>query len=184
MINMKNATAKKSIVDFADVKNMVQEIAGLQGFKIVELLVKKKKIDEFKISSSLKLEVNFVRSLLYKLYSKKIVSYSKERDLKKGWWIYSWEMHQEKIKDLLILERTKELDKLGKTKHEKEGEQMYVCVLFAVAVNFSVAADPEFKCFSCGALLKNFDNTHVMNEIDDKIRRINTEIEEIKLLVV
>lgn len=181
---MKGATAKKTIIDFVDVKNMVQEIAGLQGFKIVELLVKKKKIDEFKISSNLKLEVNFVRSLLYKLYSKKIVSYSKERDLKKGWWIYSWEIHPKKIKDLLIMERMKELDNLGNAKIGRTGAQMYVCDLCAVEVNFSGAVDSEFKCFSCGALLKNFDNTHVINEMDDKIKKINAEIEEIKLINV
>jgi len=83
-----------------DMMKLIRDIAGENGLRISELLLKVKILDEFKIAEKLDLEVNYVRSLLYELYSKKIVSYSKARDKKKGWWIYSWTIHPKRIVQL------------------------------------------------------------------------------------
>ena len=164
------------------VQEVLMKMVGPHGLGIVLILLRRRIMDEFKLSSRLKLDVNFVRSLLYKLYSRKIVSYSKKRDQKKGWWIYSWEIHPNKIVELLIAEKVLELDKLNEMKNRKSNEQTYVCDLCAVEVDFAEAMESSFQCFSCSAPLKHFDNENLVVELGDSIIRVKSEINELEKL--
>jgi transcription initiation factor TFIIE subunit alpha len=168
------------VSDNPAIKDVLMKMVGPHGLEIVEILLKYKKMDEFKLSSKIKLDVNFVRSLLYKLYSKKIVSYSKKRDQKKGWWIYSWEIHANRILELLIVEKQRELDRILEMKEKKSNEQTYVCDLCAVEMDFAEAMDSSFQCFSCGSPLKHYDNEQLVRELNERVGEVKAEIVQLE----
>ncbi len=174
---------KKNFVEREDVQQLIEEIAGFHGMRVVKLLTNKAILDEFKISSSLKLEVNFVRSLLYKLYEKKIVSYTKERDNKKGWWIYSWKLHLDKIIETLIKKKKNEITHLENIKTEENRNQDFICESCGIKMNFGEAIENNFECFSCGMHLvgmeKNIDETMLNKKIGELYDEIK-ELEEFK----
>jgi len=66
------------------IKNKLETIVNEKGLELVKILLKRKQINEFKLAGKLKIKVNKVRSLLYKLYSKKIATYTRKRDKRKG----------------------------------------------------------------------------------------------------
>ena len=67
------------------VEQIVSEAIGDDSVKIIRFLNRKKDVSEFKISSGLKTEIQEVRSILYRLHSRNLVTYKRKKDNKKGW---------------------------------------------------------------------------------------------------
>ncbi len=171
---------KKEFIEREDVKELIEEIAGMHAVKVINLLASKTILDEFKISSSLKLEVNFVRSLLYKLYEKKIVSFSKERDSKKGWWIYSWTLHIEKIIELLIKRKKERISRLEEIKSRESINQYFICESCGIKMDFGEAVENNFECFSCGMPLVALEKKADERELNALIGKLYDEVKELE----
>lgn len=171
---------KKEFIEREDVKELIEEIAGMHAVKVINLLASKTILDEFKISSSLKLEVNFVRSLLYKLYEKKIVSFSKERDSKKGWWIYSWTLHIKKIIELLIKRKKERISRLEEIKSRESSNQYFICESCGIKMDFGEAVENNFECFSCGMPLVALEKKADERELNALIGKLYDEVKELE----
>jgi transcription factor E len=72
---------------------VVNEIAGKQASDILNLLIGKKDVNEFLIAKKLKLTINQVRNILYKLSNFNLVTFTRKKDKKKGWYTYFWGIH-------------------------------------------------------------------------------------------
>ena len=71
-------------------KKVVENTAGIDAVKIVDLLFGKKDVNEFLIAKKLNLTINQTRNLLYRLSHLGIINSIRKKDKRKGWYIYFW----------------------------------------------------------------------------------------------
>lgn len=159
--------------------DLILKIAGEEGLKVFEFLVNfVKEIDEFTLADKVSLQINFVRSLLYKLYEQKLVSFSRERDKKKGWFIYSWQAHPERLKYILLQAKEDEIANLEK--RLTLSQDNFFCSKCNRSYDYVKAMETMFFCENCGSKLEAVSSLDVRDKIEKQIVEIKKEIEEIK----
>ncbi|MBW2995229.1 hypothetical protein KY312_02665, partial [Candidatus Woesearchaeota archaeon] len=72
------------------VEKVVMDTAGEDTLPLVIELKNKKNYSEFKLAENLKVEVNQVRNMLYRLLKYNLVTFIRRKDKRKGWYIYYW----------------------------------------------------------------------------------------------
>ena len=80
-------------------KEAMSILVGKQGEELVNLLDTKKYVNEFLIAKKLDITINQTRNILYKLSDSGLVSSTRKKDKKKGWYTYFWKI--EILKSLL-----------------------------------------------------------------------------------
>ena len=150
---------------------------GEEILRLVKLLNKTGMIDEFTLAEKFEANVNHTRSLLYSLYEQKIVSYSRERDKERMWWIYSWVLDTARIDELILKDINREMQKLGNKKKKLGGNQFFICRGCNEKYSFERAFELNFFCSSCGDSLNAVDIHPILQEIDERIDLLNKRIE-------
>ena len=102
-------------------------LAGDDTPPLVLLLKNKKNISEFKLAEKLKLEINDIRNLIYKLDSYGLVSSIRKKDKKKGWYIYYWTFDEAKAFNIVIMIKQRMLNKLKEELKYEEKKVFFVC---------------------------------------------------------
>lgn len=160
-------------LDSDALNELIREIAGKEVVPLVDLLKDKINISEFVLADKLKITVNQVRNMLYRLYSYNLVSFIRKKDKKKGWYIYYWTFNNLKAKDEIIKLKKRKIENLKKLlEREKEGN-FFICPDKCIRLKFDDALNYIFKCPECSKVLEHEDNTK-------NIERIKKEIEEIE----
>ena len=171
----------EKLLSLKDVKEYLVDLFGIEGFKIIEYLLKAgKEIDEFTLADKVKLQINFVRSLLYKLYEYKLVVFSRERDKKKGWFIYSWQARPERLKELLLNKKDEEIAKLMKKYLDEQ--QVFYCKECDKMFSYSEAIEHMFFCPYCGSQLEAVEQTKFKQKIKEKIAKLQKEKKAIEAI--
>lgn len=158
---------------FQLVKELVKKIAGKNSEAFASLLYEKKNVNEFKLASSLKMTINQVRNVLYKLLEHNILSFTRKKDKKKGWYTYYWTLETAKALEALKKFKLQEIKALEQLRHSRQIKQYYVCPNECLEMTTETAMLHDFLCPECGTLLQ------LSNE-DKKIKEINSEIENLK----
>jgi len=160
-----------------EVKEIVNVIAGQKGVEIFENLPEERYINEFQLADKVKMHVNFVRSVLYRFYSKKIVVYGRKRDIKRGWYIYYWKLLPDKLKLMLLSEKKKRLEQLQNQLGEMESVQWMRCPACNKRFSYEKALESNFQCLECKKVL----NTARAGDsgVKKEIRQLEKEIEMI-----
>lgn len=70
------------------IESVVGEVAGPDVIPLVKALKNKKNVSEFVIADEIDIEINATRNMLYRLYNANLVSFTRKKDKKKGWYIY------------------------------------------------------------------------------------------------
>lgn len=162
-----------------DALEFITSVAGKEGIDIYKFLVQQPgEIDEFTLADSVKLQINFARSLLYKLYEHKLVSFSRERDKKKGWFIYSWQSHPVKLKQILVQNKQNEIQKLEK--QITAGEAEFVCSGCGKTFDYATSMETMFFCSVCGGKLDAVNSFEMQSKIKNQIETIKKEKEELE----
>ena len=161
-------------------KKVVENAAGEQAVKIVELLYNKKDINEFLIAKKLKLTINQTRNLLYKLSNLGIISSTRKKDKRKGWYIYFWTFNV--LKSLNVLESglKNEIIQLQAQLNNKKTKRFYKCKLCGRDVNEETALLTDFICSECGEVYSLADNTQAIEELSKKINKLQKEIDSVR----
>lgn len=163
------------------IKNKLETIVNEKGLELVKILLKKKQINEFKLAGKLKIKVNKVRSLLYKLYSKKIATYTRKRDKRKGWYIYTWKLDPSKLVEFTIKELKSDINVLEqKYRVKKAGKEFFACVDCSVQLDLVKALETNYTCPYCEKPLKVVDTEKVKQDILDAVDRLKNQIATIK----
>lgn len=161
------------------IEEFVSEVAGKDAIKILNILKEQNNVSEFDIAEKLKMSINQIRNLLYKLNSHNLVYSNRKKDRDKGWYIYYWTFNFRHAKDLLINIKQKEMDHL-KDELKKESEhRFFVCPVEGIRVEFEEALENEYKCSECGSVLKQEESTKRINEIEIRMSKLNSEIQEL-----
>lgn len=170
---------KKSIeriLENKEVKKLIVDLAGEEALPVVKLLLRQKTMDENKIAKKIKtmINVNQVRAIMYKLYTRRIVEPSRRRDRKKGWWIYSWTIIPEKIFEILIKDKMKKL-KFFQERFANRELELFECENCGEIVNYQKALENMFSCPRCGAPLKQLRLSKLIPKIEEEIEKLKEE---------
>jgi len=161
------------------VGEFVNDIAGKEAVKILNLLKNKENVSEFDLAEDLKLNINQVRNLLYKLNSYNLIYSSRKKDREKGWYIYYWTFNFKHARDLLKSNKEKEIEKLKLELVKERQHRFFTCPNNCIRLELEEALESSYKCNECGSILRQEDSIKRVNEIELRINKLNNELEEL-----
>ncbi len=168
-------------MDFSSILDkFVDEIAGKDGIKLLNLMKEYENISEFNLAEDLKISINQARNLLYKFNSFNLTYSTRKKDRDKGLYIYYWTFNFKHARDLLISRKNQELIRLHDELKKENEQRFYACKNGCTRLELEEAMEQDFKCNECGTLLQQEDSTKKIGEINHKISILNQEIEELK----
>ncbi len=165
-------------------EELAREIAGKDGVSVLDKLKGKVDISEFKLAESLKLGINYVRNILYKFHEHNLVSFLRQKDVKKGWYIYYWTFDEIRAKELLIKLKERKLEEMKRRLEEEQSSVFFVCPDKDVRLNFEDALECGFKCEECGAILVREDNSRTIKNLEEVIGRLEKDLGVIRNMKV
>ena len=156
-------------------KELVKHIAGKNSETLVDIL-KEKTINEFKIADKMKLTVNQIRNIFYKLNSYDVVMASRKKDKRKGWYIYSWTINIPKSLEVLKDFKQKQIFEIEHTIKSRESKRFYLCPSCNIEMAEESALNHDFFCPECGKLLQLSSSDAFVREQKQKLEHVKKEL--------
>jgi transcription initiation factor TFIIE subunit alpha len=166
------------------IDEVVAEVAGPDVVPLVRILSDKSNVSEFKLADNMKAEINITRNMLYRLYDHNLVSFSRKKDKKKGWYIYYWTFNKNRVRDLLISLRKKKIEKLQERLQREKTTQFYVSKEAGIRLDFEKAHDFNFKCPETGQLMEVEDNAQRIVELERDLAQSEADLKDLLAEVV
>lgn len=161
-------------------KEIIGEIAGKPAMEIVDSLVDKKDVNEFLIAKKLKLTINQTRNILYKLSNYRLVSFTRKKDKRKGWYIYFWTLNSLKSLELLERKLLGELGRLEKQLKNRKVKRFYFCKTCNIEVGEETALLNNFICPECGQVYELAKKDKLIKEFGNRVSKLKKDFGIIK----
>lgn len=157
-------------------KEVVGSVVGKQAEGIVDLLDGNSYVNEFILAKKLDITINQVRNILYKLSDYGLVSSTRKKDKKKGWYTYFWKLEVLKSLEFLkgVLERN--IQNLQNQISSRETKQFYFCQRCNVEFNEEIALQHNFTCQECGDIFQLKDNSKFLKDFRRNLDKTNSEL--------
>jgi len=155
---------------------ILSNVVGRQASEIVNLLAGKKNVNEFILAKKLKLTINQVRNILYKLSHANLVSFTRKKDKRKGWYTYFWTLNVGKSLELLESNLSKELESMRNQLKNRESRRFYFCNTCKTEVNEETALLHNFTCNECGEVYELQTDKKIINDLMLKIKKLEAAI--------
>lgn len=121
--------------------------------------------------------LNTVRKILYKLYDHGLVSCTRVRDEKTGWFIFYWRLQPDQLDAFIRSRKKRALDKLKQKLDYERNHTFFVCKTDTdVRIPFEEAMETSFKCGKCGNQLESMENSDVIVVLETKIHQLEAEL--------
>jgi transcription factor E len=172
----KGRTMKKDLI-----KESIAYIAGKPAEVLVDLLDGNKHTNEFLIAKKLGITINQTRNILYKISEHGLVSSTRKKDKKKGWYTYSWKLEELKALEFLKEVAMKRIAQLNNQIQNRETKEFYVCERCNIEFNEENALLHDFTCLECGNVMQRKDNSKVLRAFKRNVDELNRKLEEINL---
>ncbi len=157
--------------------DLVEEMAGEGTGRIVDILFKKKDVNEFLIAKKMELTINQVRNILYKLSADNLVSFIRKKDKRKGWYIYYWTLNTEKCLVKLEDSLKSKIASLKGVLNSRETKRFYVCKSCDIEVGEEKALEHGFSCEECADIYELSDNSTPIRQVKTLITRTKKNLE-------
>jgi transcription initiation factor TFIIE subunit alpha len=152
---------------------------GEDAVKVVKVLAKIKEGIDDAIATESAVRLNTVRKILYKLYDHALVSATRIRDDKTGWYIFYWKLQPDQLDAFIRSRKRRTLEKLKSRLEYERGHSFFICKKCPdVRITFEDAMESAFKCPRCGGQLTGIDNSTVINYLSDLISKLERELVE------
>jgi transcription initiation factor TFIIE subunit alpha len=158
------------------INEVIMDIAGKDGLRLVNELKGKENISEFSLASKLKKDIKVIRNIIYKLGNYNLISSNRKKDKQKGWYIYYWTIIPENIKFIYIKNKKIALVKLKEQLQKEQTEQFYTCPKKCIHLDFDQAIDFEFRCPECGELLSQYHDPKRIIKLQKRINSLEKEL--------
>ena len=162
-------------------------VIGKQGEEIIDFLDPEKYVNEFIIAKKLDNTINQTRNILYRLSEHGLVSSTRKKDKRKGWYTYFWKLETLRTLNFLKEMTKKRIEQITHQIQSREVKTFYVCERCNIEYNEENALLHDFTCSECGNVFAVKDNTKVIRELkrnlekhEKQVEAINSEIEEEK----
>ena len=161
-------------------RDIVSMVAGKTAAGIVDVLYKKKDVNEFLIAKKLELTINQTRNILYKLADHGIVSFIRKKDAKKGgWYTYFWTLSPGKSLDKFKAHLDKELNKMKSQLGDRKVKRYYYSEEADLEYGEEEALENDFICPETGEVLVLRDNSEVIVGLEENIVSLRRALDEV-----
>ena len=164
-------------------EDLVKETCGSSCIKLIKIMEVKDNISEFDLAEKMKINVNEMRTLLYKLSEKNLVLSTRKKDKEKGWYIYYWSFNFRHAKDLLIKRKEQQLEELKK-RLDPNVQPKYICENGCSSYNIEDAMELNFKCPECNFLLKLKEVKYNPEIVNKKIAEVEGHLDLLQKSVI
>jgi len=155
-----------------DIEHMIRKISGDLGLSFYKALKGKENINEFDIAESLKVTINQLRNIIYKFDEYSLLSTTRKKDRKKGWYIYFLTFREDEAKKVVIKIKKDLINEMEKKLRIEESNQFYVCPRKCGRAVIENAMENQFLCTECGELQILEENSKNINQIKNEVNRI------------
>ncbi|MBM3232420.1 hypothetical protein FJZ21_03545 [Candidatus Pacearchaeota archaeon] len=163
-------------------KEYVSIVAGSGTDKIVDVLFKKKNVNEFLIAKKLNMTINQTRNILYKLADSGLVRFMRKKDLKSGgWYTYFWTLDEHKCLVNYKNSLTNEISIQESILAVMKIRQFYLCKNCNLEVSDEQALLNEFTCTECGEVYSLKDSAEGVKEIEKIILKLTEKSSQIQV---
>jgi len=169
-------------------KEIVSVVSGPGSVDIVDLLYKKRNVNEFLIAKKLDMTINQARNILYKLADVGLVSFVRKKDKKNGgWYTYFWTLDVEKSLVALRKSIGDRVENLELQLRSKKTKRFYYSPEINVEYSEETALEHNFICPETGEVMQLKDNTEDISNLTAQIsesreflEKIDSEIEDLR----
>jgi transcription initiation factor TFIIE subunit alpha len=178
MAKVKITEADKSKIQL--LKDLVSAVAGPNAINLVDILYGRDNVNEFDIAKNLKITINQVRNILYKLGDEGLVSFTRKKDKKNGgWYTYFWTMNIGKSLENMKGKIENEIKNLQFRLNSKQTKRFYFCVNCDIEMSEENALVYDFTCPECGEVFQLKDNVKIIEHLKNDI--VNMKATLVKL---
>ena len=150
---------------------------GDEAITVIKSLKKLGEGTDETIANDCAVRLNTVRKVLYKLYDHGLVSCTRIRDEKTGWFIFYWRLQPDQLDAFIRSRKKRALDKLKTRLDYERNHTFFVCKTDVdIRIPFEEAMETSFKCAKCGNQLENLENTEIVSVLESKIERLEAEL--------
>ena len=169
-------------------KNFLEEsissVIGKQGEEITPFLDTEKYVNEFLIAKKLDITINQTRNLLYKLSEYGLVSSTRKKDKRKGWYTYFWRLEALKTLEFFREILRKRINQIVNQIESREVKTFYVCARCNIEFNEENALLNDFTCNECGNVFALKDNTKILKELKKNLEKQQREFNLIEQEII
>ena len=152
---------------------------GDEAVTVINLLKMRSEATDEMLSTESTVRLNTVRKILYKFYDHGLVSCTRVRDEKTGWFIFYWKLQTDQLDAFIRSRKRRVLEKLRQKLDYEKGHTFFVCKKCGdVRVTFEEAMESSFRCSKCGGQLESSDNAPVVQFLEKRIRQIEDELNQ------
>ena len=156
---------------------LAMDLGGEEAVEVIKALEKKKEATDEELAEVTGIRVNTVRKVLYMLYDQGLAEFKRIRDKETGWYYYYWRLETKRLPEILRAKKMAELKRLKEMLEEETSEIYYHCGTPGhPKLTFDEAMEYEFQCPICGAMLMQYDNTQVVEELKKRIEELEIEL--------
>ncbi len=152
---------------------------GEEAVTVVKVLKKLGEATDEMIANESTVRLNTVRKILYKLYDHVLVSCTRTRDEKTGWYIFYWRLQPEQLEAFIRSRKKRTVGKLKNRLDYERNHSFFVCKKDTdIRIPFEEAMESSFRCTRCGEALENVDNSQFVQVLEKKIQQVESELTE------
>jgi transcription initiation factor TFIIE subunit alpha len=152
---------------------------GEEAVTVINILKKKSEATDETLANESAVRLNTVRKILYRLYDHGLVSCTRVRDEKTGWFIFYWKLQMDQLDAFIRSRKRRVLEKLKQKLDYERNHSFFVCNKCSdVRVTFEEAMESSFRCSKCGGQLESTDNGPVVEFLDRRIKQIEDELKQ------
>jgi transcription initiation factor TFIIE subunit alpha len=152
---------------------------GDDSVTVVNILKKKSEATDEMLANESTVRLNTVRKILYKLYDHGLVSCTRVRDEKTGWFIFYWKLQLDQLDAFIRSRKRRVLEKLRHKLDYETNHSFFICKKCGdVRVTFEEAMESSFRCSKCGGQLESSDNAAVVEFLEKRIKQIEDELKQ------
>ena len=150
---------------------------GDEAVTVVNVLKKTSEATDEILANESTVRLNTVRKILYKLYDHGLVSCTRVRDEKTGWFIFYWKLQTDQLDAFIRSRKRRVLEKLRQKLDYEKDHSFFICNRCAdVRVAFEEAMESSFRCSKCGGQLESSNNAPIAHFLEKRIKQIEDEL--------
>jgi len=163
---------------YPEIDQLIQEIISPEAIPVVQSIIAgKENVSEFKIADKLKVSINQLRIILYKLQEYNLLTSTRKKDKKKGWYIYYWTFNFNQANQIIKDLKQEKISTLKKQLDLENSSEFFTCSKKCVRLTLHHALEKDFKCPICERVLKKVDNRKTIKEIQNQLISLQEQAE-------
>lgn len=161
-------------------ESILSDIVGKSTLPLIDLLYGQTNVNEFLIAKKLNLTINQTRNLLYRLADFGLVSSTRKKDRRKGWYTYFWTLELGKSFELLGQLLEKKIVEVRKEISTREQQRFYLCENCHIEYLEEDALLKDFICPECGSVLALKDNNKLIADFKKQLLKLSHDLQIIR----